>query len=433
MNPFAPEMFPKTLHWKYFRLLAVVSLGFLMIPSSSSSAVGERRIKGCVEVAVYVKKMAIEGMTIDLRLVSNIIDCIKELHRLYRTNNWKEIHNMIPNAVREVLHNAQNIGGKALAVATITQSLFLMPLYSLFKAVDMFHQAMTLGIEYKEYEEELERLQVELELTIDQIHNELLPNWEHSSTTALQETSTEVLRKLDRFYADLKQLARNIKSDIDRSLSNRDRAVVSALGSVFLLVTSLGTGNIPVAVFSGVATITSLASNAALVEAIHRLESLQHEVETTCNEVKEYRSRLVQIRNEISRTPRAPTSDLTVVVFLVTAFTLSLVYLVLVVSRETVVDRLPTGKTGTGRRLQKGRIGTRQRDKRAPRVRSAPAGIARFRTRRVLRIKNNQWHKIAPNRETVQFLSIRNRSRTTMTASSIIRLRQNSMYLMVPM
>ena len=431
MNPFALEMFRKTLHWKYFRLLAVVSLGFLMIPSSSSSAVGERRIKGCVEVAIYVKKMAIEGMTIDLRLVSNIIDCIKELHRLYRTNNWKEIHNMIPNSVREVLHNAQNIGGKALAVATITQSLFLMPLYSLFKAVDMFHQAMMLGIEYKEYEEELERLQVELELTIDQIHNELLPNWEHSSTTALQKTSTEVLRKLDRFYADLKQLARNIKSDIDRSLSNRDRAVVSALGSVFLLVTSLGTGNVPGAVFSGVATITSLVSNAALVEAIHRLESLQHEVETTCNEVKEYRSRLV---HEISRTPRAPTSDLTVVVFLVTAFTLSLVYLVLVVSRETVVDRLPTGKTGTGRRLQKGRVGTRQRDKRAPRVRSAPAGIARFRTPRVpSMIKYNQWHKIAPNRETVQFLSIRNRSRTTMTASSIIRLRQNSMYLMVPM
>lgn len=430
MDPFAPEMFRKTLHWKYFRLLAVVSLGFLMIPSSSSSAVGERRMKGCVEVAIYVKKMAIEGMTIDLRLVSNIIDCIKELHRLYRTNNWKEIHSMIPNAVRDVLHNAQNIGGKALAVATITQSLFLMPLYSLFKAVDMFHQAMTLGIEYKEYEEELERLQVELELTIDQIHNELLPNWEHSSTTALQETSTEVLRKLDRFYADLKQLARNIKSDIDRSLSNRDRAVVSALGSVFLLVTSLGTGNVPGAVFSGVAIITSLVSNAALVEAIHRLESLQHEVETTCNEVKEYRSRLV---HEISRTPRAPTSDLTVVVFLVTAFTLSLVYLVLVVSRETAVDRLPTGKTGTGRGLQKGRVGTRQRDKRAPRVRSVPTGIARFRTPRVLRIKYNQWHKIAPNRDTVQFLSIRNKSRTTMTATRIILLRQNSMYLMVPM
>lgn len=211
--------------------MAVVSVGFLMIPSSSSSAVGVP--KGCTEVAVYAKKMAIEGMTIDLRLVSNIIDCLKELHRLYRTTNWKEIHNMVPNAVRKVLHNAQNMGEKALAVSTITQSLFLMPLYSLFKAVDMFHQAMTLEIEYKEYEEELERLQVELELTIDQIHNELLPSWEHSSTTALQKSSTEVLRKLDRFYADLKQLARFIKSDIDRGHRNRDGAAFLLLAPYF--------------------------------------------------------------------------------------------------------------------------------------------------------------------------------------------------------
>ena len=423
-------MFRKlTLHWKYFRLLAVVSVGFLMIPSSSSSAVGVP--KGCVEVAVYAKKMAIESMTIDLRLVSNIIDCIKELHRLYRTTNWKEIHDMIPNAVREVLYKA---GGKALAVATRAQSLFLMPLYSLLKAVDMFHEAMTLHIEYRKYEEELERLQVELELTIDQIQNELLPNWEHSSTTALQITSTEVLLKLDRFYADLKQLARYIKRDIDRSHSNRDLAVVSAFGSLFLFVTSLGTGNVPGAVFSGAATVTSLASNAAIVKTIHRLESLQHEVETTCNEVKEHRSRLV---HEISQTPRAPTRDHTVIVFLVTAITLCLVYVVVVVSRETVVDRLPTGhtgrrQTGTGRGFQKGRVGTRQRDKRAPRVRSAPAGIARFRMPRVLsKIKYNHCTKI-PQREKLSFPSNRKRRRTTTTASSLIRLRQNSTYLTAP-
>ena len=385
-----------------------------MIPSSSSSPVGVWKINGCVEVAVYAKKMAIESMTIDLRFVSSIIECIKELHRLYRTTNWKEIHNMIPDAVRQVLHNVQNMGGKALAVATINQSLFLMPLYSLFKAVDMFHQALTLDIEYGKYEEELRRLQVELELTIDHIQNELLPNWEHSSTTALQQTSTEVLRKLDHFYADFKQLARFIKSDIHRSHSNRDWTVVSAFGSVFLFVASLGTGNVPGAVFSGFATVTSLASNAALGKTIRRLESLQREVETTCNEIKEYRFRL---EHEISQKRRAPTSHLFVDVvtailataILVTAIFLCLFYLV--VSRKTVVDR-PTGQTGTGRGLEKGRVGTRQRDKRAPRVRSAPAGIARFRTTRVLsKIIGTKMLQI----EKLRFPSNRKRRRTTMS------------------
>ena len=390
-NPFAPEMFRNTLHWKYFRVLAVACFVFLMVPSSSSSPVGVSKINGCVEVAVYAKKMAIEGMTIDLRFVSSVIDCIKELHRLYRTTNWKEI----PDAVRQVLHNVQNMGGKALAVATTTQSLFLMPLYSLFKAVDMFHQALTLGIEYREYEEEFQRLQVELELTIDQIQDELLPNWEHSSTTALQQTSTEVLRKLDHFYADFKQLSRYIQSDIHRSHSNRDWAVVSAFGSVFLFVAFLGTGNVPGAVSSGFATVTSLASNAALGETIRRLESLQHEVETTCSKIKEYRFRLI---HEISQKRRAPTSDLSAaMVFFVTVISLCLVYLF--ASREMVVDR-PTGQTGTGRGLQKRPVGTRQRKKRAARVRSAPAGIARFRTPRVLsKIKYYHWYKNAQNRE----------------------------------
>ena len=387
-------MFRDTLHGKYFRLLAVVSFGFVMIPSSSSSAVGVP--KGCAEVAIYAQKMAIGSMTVDLRLVSNIIACIKELHTLYQTNNWKEIHNRIPSAVTEVLHNLPNLGKKALAVATRTQGLFLLPLYSLYKAVDMFHQAVTLDNEYWRHRKEFERLQIELELAIDQIHNEFLPNWQDSSTTALQKTSTEVLQKLDRFSADLKQLARIIKSDIDRSHNNKDWAVTSLFGSAFLFMTSLATGNVPGAVMSGAAGVTSLISNANLARTIRRLESLQHEVEITYDEIKEYRFRLA---HEISQTRRARTSDLFVVLlFLVTATCLCLVYLV--VSRETVVNRL-TGQTGTGRGLQTGRVDPRQRDKRGPRVRSVREGVARFRTGRMLKkIKYRHWQKNAVNRET---------------------------------
>jgi len=348
-----------------------------------------------VEVAIYAKRMAIESMTIDLRLVSNIIDCIKELHKLYRTTDWKKIHNMIPNGVREILRNVPNLGEKALAVATKTQRLLFMPLYSLYKALDMFHQAKTLDRQYKKYREEFDRLQEELDLTIDQIQNELLPNREYSSTTALQITSMEVLQRLDRFSADLKHLARFIKSDIDRSHSNRDWTVTYVFGSVFFFVASLATGNVPGAAISGTAALTGLANNAALTGTIRRLESLELEIEVTCDEIKEYRSRLV---HEISQ--RAPRSDPSVI-FLCLVVVLSILCLCyLVVSRETVVDR-PTGQTGAERGCRTERVGTRQKVKRAARVRSAPAGIVRFRTPRVLsKIKYNHWHKMALNRKT---------------------------------
>ena len=375
-------MFRDTFHGKYFRLLAVASFGILMIPSSSSSPAAVP--KGCVEVAIYAQKMAIESMTFDLRFVSNFIACVKEMHRLYQTTNWKEVHNMIPSAVREVLHNLPNMGKKALAVATRTQGLFLLPLYSLYKVVNMFHEAMTLDMEYSMHREEFERLQIKLELTIDQIHNEFLPNWEDSSTTALQKTSTDVLEKLDRFSVDLKRLARSIKSDIDRSYSNKDLAVTSLVGSAFVFVTSLVTGNAPVAALSGTTVLTSLASKAALDRAIRRLESLQHEVEITSSEIKEYRRLAHEI---ISQRRRAPRSDLSVVI-LFSVIVISLCLLYLVGLRETREDR-PTGQTGTGRGLQTGREGTRQRDKRAPRVRSAREGIPRFRMVRAKQEENN--------------------------------------------
>lgn len=383
-------MFRDTFNEKYFRLLAVASFGILMIPSSSSSPAAVP--KECVEVAIYAQKMAIESMTFDLRFAWNFIACVKEMHRLYQTTNWKEVHNMIPSAVREVLHNLPNMGKKALAVATTrTQGLFLLPLYSLYKVVNMFHEAMTLDMEYSMHREEFERLQIELELTIDQIHNEFLPNWEDSSTTALQKTSTDVLEKLDRFSVDLKRLARSIKSDIDRSYSNKDLAVTSLVGSAFVFVASLVTGCAPVAALSGTTVLTSLASEAALDRAIRRLESLQHEVESTCSEIKEYRRLAHEI---ISQRRRAPRSDPSVVI-LFSVIVISLCLLYLVGLRETREDR-PTGQTGTGR------VGTRQRDKRAPRVRSAREGIPRFRMVRVLKkIKYKHWQKKTVNRETV--------------------------------
>lgn len=82
-------MFPQDR--RYFRFpfqcFAVVFVASLLVSPSQTSSVP----KGCVEVALSAKNSMTQSITIDLKLVSNIIDCIKELHRLYKTTDWKAI------------------------------------------------------------------------------------------------------------------------------------------------------------------------------------------------------------------------------------------------------------------------------------------------------------------------------------------------------
>ena len=285
-------MFPRDR--KYFRFpfqcFAVLFVASLLVFPSLTSSVP----KGCVEVALYAKNSMTQSMTIDLELVSNIIDCIKELHRLYKTTDWKAIWNMVPQEVRDVIRNVPDLGKKALAVAKRQKGLCFVSVYLLYRAVDLYDQAMSLEMDYKMYRKEFEWLQMELQPLIDLIHNDLLPNWEYLGTTILRKITTDVMVKLKHFNTELKQLVRAIHGDIKKGRSVKNWAAVFGFSSVPLFVTSVVVGNVPGAVALGVAGVTSFASHAVFAHTIWKLESLQNDVETMCNEIQEYQTLLEQ-------------------------------------------------------------------------------------------------------------------------------------------
>lgn len=388
-NPFTAEMFEQVLDRKHLRLLAAMPFAVLLISSCQALSVPN----GCLRVVAHAKKMTTEGMTIDLRLLPDIMDCAKELHKLYRTD-WKEIPSMIPNAVINVVDiicSVPNPGEKALNGFTRNQNLLFMPLCSLYKVMNTFHQAMSLQMGYKMYRREFERLQMELQFLLDQTQDELLPNWQSSSTTALQKTSTELFRKLDHFSAELKELLRIIQSSINKGQINRDLAVSSAQGSLWLCGLSIVTGTLPLAVFSGAVGVLSLASNVALTQTIQRLESLQRDVEITCKQIEGYRTFLA---HEISQTRRGTPISVVLLVALVTCLCIICLYLVVCIVERGTGGAKPMGETER-RRLEIGQVRRmRQRKRRAPRVQSASAGIVRFRTVRLLkRVKYAQGQK----------------------------------------
>ena len=279
---------------KYFRfpfeVFAVAFVASLLVSPSQTISVP----KGCVEVALAAKNRMTQSITIDLKLVSNIIDCIKELHRMYKITDWKAIRSMVPQEVTDVIRNVPNLGKKALAVAKRHKGLCFVSVYLLYRAVDLYNQAMSLDMDYKMYRKEFEWLQMELQPLIDLIHNELLPNWEYLGTAIVRKITTEVMVKLEHFHTELKQLIRAIHGDIKKGRSGKNWAAVFGFSSVPLLLTSVIVGNVPGAVASGIAGVTSFASHSALANTIWKLESLQNDIEIMCNEIQEYRTLLEQ-------------------------------------------------------------------------------------------------------------------------------------------
>ena len=285
-------MFPQDR--KYFRFpfqcFAVAFVASLLVSPSQTSSVP----KGCKEVALSAKNSMTQSITIDLKLVSNIIDCIKELHRLYKTTDWKAIWSMVPQEVRDVIRNVPDLGKKALVDAKRDKGLCFVSVYLLYRAVDLYDQAMSLEMDYNMHRKEFEWLQMELQPVIDLIHNDLLPKWEYLGTTILRKITTEVMVKLKHFHTELRQLVRAIHLDMTKGRSVKNWAAVFGFSSFPLFVTSVIVGNVPGGVALGTAVVASFASYAAMANTIWKLESLQNDMETMCNEIQEYRTLLEQ-------------------------------------------------------------------------------------------------------------------------------------------
>ena len=159
---------------KYFRFLfyasGVLLVAIMIICPTKAVSVPKR----CTEVAIYGKNWMMNGKPIDIKQLVNFINCIKELYKIYKTTDWKKIHSMIPQEVRDVICKVPNLGKNAVAVAQREKLCFVV-VYLLYRAVDLYDRTMSLNMDYKMYRNELEWLQMELRPLFALIHNELLP------------------------------------------------------------------------------------------------------------------------------------------------------------------------------------------------------------------------------------------------------------------
>lgn len=270
-----------------FYVSGVLVMAFLMI--SPAQAVSEP--KECAEVAIYAKNKLAESNTIDLTFLRNFIGCIKELYGLYKTTDWKTLQGMIPQGVRDVMRNVPKLRKKALAVAK-REGLCFVSVYLLYRTVDLYDQAMSLDMDYKMYRKEFEWLRMELEPVIYLIHTELLPQWEYLGSTALRKITSEVIVKLSRYHAELKQLIRDIHKGISKGLSGRRWAAAYALGSTASFLGSIAVGNVLGAIVSYASGLMSLANFGSLTSTIEKLAYLQYHVEMMCRDTEEYRALL---------------------------------------------------------------------------------------------------------------------------------------------
>ena len=226
---------------------------------------------------------------IDLKVVSNIVSCLRDLYKLYKSTDWRAIQSLIPNEVKDVIRKAPKLWKNSLDIAKQSPGMCLVSVYLASRAVDIYDQTMRLQMDNMLYKKEFEWLEMELNSVLDLIHNQILPASEYFSTGGTEKNTEEILEKLDSFHSDIKQLLREMHKDIIKAQSEKIRASVTVLSSLPVLLTSLLYGNVPGAIVSGTAAATSLHSHMALTNVIGELESLQNEGQERLNEIHEYR------------------------------------------------------------------------------------------------------------------------------------------------
>ena len=273
-------------------------------------------------MASYAKKYGVpQTLTIDLKLVSSTISCLKDLYRLYKTTDWKSIQSLIPTEVKDVIRNVPDLWKRGYAIAKENQGMCLVSLYLVYRAVDLYDQALSLQMDHKMYRKEFQWLQKELQLVLDVIHNDILPMSGYLITQSMSKITKEVIAKLDGFHAQLKQLFGRIHIDIKKAQSNKIGSAFIGFSSIPVFVTSLVFGNVPGAVLSGIAYTTSLFSCFDFENSIRKLESLQNEVESVCIEIQVYQSILQ--KNLISAMILPSFAFLIFLVFVTILFSLS--------------------------------------------------------------------------------------------------------------
>lgn len=278
-------MFPQD--GKYFRfrfslvLFSVAAFLSLISPTHEVSVPKE-----CMEVALHAANTYLNDHTfLDAKVVNSFVDCTQKLYTIYKETDWKNVQNIIPQKVRDLV---QKLGKNPSAILKRGGPGFLAA-YLLYKSFDMYDRAMNLDVDIRMHRDVFELLQIEYQSLKDFMDEELIPLWEHLDSATSQMTSRiKLTEKLSRFHEALVQLLRDVYKDIKRGESDRRWTVAYGGASTAVCVGSIVTANV-FGAFACVGVASDVYNFASFTESIKKLDLLLNEIKIMAIAISEYR------------------------------------------------------------------------------------------------------------------------------------------------
>ena len=150
---------------------------------------------------------------------------------------------MIPPEITTFIHNVGlHIMGKAKAYAT-GAGLIFMSVYLCYKGAELSAEAKDLALEHETFQEEFDLLEQELIQIRSFIATDIVRQWKIGNTVQLVKNIEKLIKRLDRSFTILKELADQIRHNAKKCESGKAWSVFYGVLATGACAGAICTGN----------------------------------------------------------------------------------------------------------------------------------------------------------------------------------------------
>ena len=150
---------------------------------------------------------------------------------------------MIPPEITKFIHNVGlHIMGKAKAYATGVGLIF-MSVYLCYKGAELSAEAKDLALEHETFQEEFDLLEQELIQIRSFIATDIVRQWKIGNTVQLVKNIEKLIKRLDRSFTILKELADQIRHNAKKCESGKAWSVFYGVLATGACAGAICTGN----------------------------------------------------------------------------------------------------------------------------------------------------------------------------------------------
>ena len=278
-----------------FHLSRVLLLAFLLnsvnSPTQAFFLPGE-----CVEV---LKNPSLAALTNDPKFQMNLKDCMQRIFNGVRQTNWKAVQASIPKELKDLIGKISNLTEKA--VPYTGTELMLLSLYLVGKSIELYQNVVDLEIDYRR--QQIVFPKEELEIVIDSIENDFLPQFKNGNTVNIPAIKKQS-QMLGRYLKKLEDLLQSVYEDVKKAASNRTWSAAYGSAAVAVCGLSFISGNLVVIIIiCGVGIGTAAFFHETYIytgKTLEKLDSLWEETAEMRKKIGKYNVilELKQLRDE---------------------------------------------------------------------------------------------------------------------------------------